>query len=208
MIVSDAEMFLRTAFRNLFNSFGPRRPFVPAGAFLSTRAKIEGCARNISISSGSRIREHAWLNCMDSNSLIEIGGGTLIMPFAKLVAGFGGKIIVGKNCSIHSFDVLYGFSGGLTIGDNVRIGVHSVFVSGNHQFEDPSKGPNEQGFSSQGIEIGSGTWIGASVKILDGVKIGERAVIGAGSVVTRSMPSDYICAGVPAKPIRERWEKQ
>ncbi len=188
----------------MFNNLHPGRPSVPSDAYLSARAKIEGFAENIRIGRGARIREAAWLWCMDSDSSIEIGSGTAVMPYAKLVAGFGGRLIVGKTCSIHSFDVLYGFTGGLSIGDGVRIGVHTMFISANHNIEDPLKGPNEQGFASEGIKIESGAWIGAGCKVLDGVTIGERAVVGAGSVVTRDIPANSVCVGVPARVIRTR----
>ena len=140
----------------------------------------------------------------DDISFIEIGSGTLIMPFAKLVAADRGFIRVGRGCTIHSFDVLYGFSGGLTIGNNVRIGVNATFVSGNHRTDDPAMGPNEQGGSSLGIEIGDGCWIGAGAIILDGVHLAPKSIVGAGAVVTKSYDRRVCLAGVPAKPMSKR----
>jgi acetyltransferase-like isoleucine patch superfamily enzyme len=52
------------------------------------------------------------------------------------------------------------------------------------------------------VVIRSGAYIGANVTILEGVEIGEAAVVGAGAVVTRSIPAASVVAGVPAKPIR------
>jgi acetyltransferase-like isoleucine patch superfamily enzyme len=129
------------------------------------------------------------------------------MPYAKLVAGFDGSIKIGRGCTIHSFDVLYGFTGGLQIGDNVRTGVNVSMISSNHSFEDPSLTPNDQGDSSKGIVIRDNVWIGAGVIILDGVEIGESAVLGAGAVVTKNMPANSVCLGVPAKAVRQRGEK-
>ena len=58
--------------------------------------------------------------------------------------------------------------------------------------------------SRGGIHISDDAWIGVGVIVLDGVRIGKGAVIGAGSVVTRDVPDNTIVAGVPAKVIRMR----
>lgn len=184
----------------------PGRPHTDLHARVAWRAKIEGHAKRIRIASGARVREAAWLHCMDAESSIEIGSGTLLMPYAKLVAGAGGFIRIGRNCSVHSFDVLYGFTGGLTIEDGVRIGTSVNIISANHQFEDPARSPNDQGYSSKGIRIGAGSWIGAGAIILDGVTLGPNTVVGAGAVVTADMPADAICVGVPARLVRRRGE--
>jgi len=57
--------------------------------------------------------------------------------------------------------------------------------------------------SAKPITIGSDVWIGGGAIICPGVTIGERSVIGAGSVVTRNIPSDVVAAGNPARVIRE-----
>lgn len=194
-------------FTKLLNDLLPWRPNVERGGRVSFRAKIEGHRKNILIRSGACVREQAWLNCMDETSSIEIGEGTLIMPYAKLVAGFNGKIKIGRGCTVHSFNVLYGFTGGLTVGDNVRTGVNVNMISANHSFEDPTLSPNDQGGTSEGIVIRDNVWIGAGVIIVDGVEIGESAVLGAGAVVTKSMPANSVCVGVPARAVRQRGEK-
>lgn len=193
--------------RHTIDVMAPWRPAASRGARVSLRAKIEGLPKNIHVAPGAKIREQAWLNCMDEESRIEIGSGTLIMPYAKLVAGFGGVLSIGARCSIHSFDVLYGFTGGLRIGNDVRIGTGVTFITSNHNFDDLTVPMARQGYTSKGVVIGDDAWIGAGAMILDGVTVGERAVIGAGSVVTRDVPADVVCAGVPARIVRRRGEK-
>jgi acetyltransferase-like isoleucine patch superfamily enzyme len=197
---------LRARAIKLLNDLLPGRPSAGLHARVSFRAKLEGHTRNIHIESGACVREAAWLNCMDAAARIEIGRGTLIMPYAKLVAGPGGFIRIGRDCSVHSFDVLYGFGGGLTIGDGVRIGTGATFISANHNIDDPTLSPNAQGATSLGVTIGDHSWIGAGAIILDGVTLGPNTVVGAGAVVTSSMPADAVCVGVPARLLRQRGE--
>jgi acetyltransferase-like isoleucine patch superfamily enzyme len=189
------------------NDWLPNRPEVALDAVVSFRAKIEGHARNIRVKSGARVREDAWLNCLDAGSSIEIGEGALIMPYAKLVAGFNGSIKIGRGCTIHSFDVLYGFTGGLTLGEQVRTGTGVTLISANHNFDDLSAGIHDQGFTSKGVTIGDHVWIGAGVIVLDGVSVGANTVLAAGAVVTKSVPENSVCMGVPATVVRQRGEK-
>ena len=141
------------------------------------------------------------MHLYDRRSTIEIGAGTVLMPFSKLVVADGGFIRIGKNCTVHSFDVLYGFAGGLSIGNNVRIGVNALFISGNHATADPELGPNEQGSTSEGIQIGDDCWIGAGAIILDGVQLAPKSIVGAGAVVTKAFAQRACLVGVPARPL-------
>jgi acetyltransferase-like isoleucine patch superfamily enzyme len=116
---------------------------------------------------------------------------------------YGGDIDIGVNCSVNPYCVLYGL-GGLKIGDNVRIAAHTVIVPANHTFDDPSIPICRQPETKKGIIIEDDVWIGAGCRILDGVRIGRGSVIGAGSVVTKSIPEMSVAVGVPARVIRRR----
>jgi acetyltransferase-like isoleucine patch superfamily enzyme len=188
--------------RRLVSNTLPGRPRLQKGAWVSWNVRFKGFAKNVLVSPGAYISEDVLVHVLDQHSRIEIGRGSLILPFAKLVASDGGFIKIGERCTIHSFDVLYGFSGGLTIEDDVRVGVHSMFISGNHAFDDPTRGPNEQGSTSAGIRIGTGSWIGAGAIILDGVTLPPKAIVGAGAVVTKPCTERCVLAGVPARSIR------
>ncbi|MDF3059534.1 MAG: putative acetyltransferase [Rariglobus sp.] len=133
---------------------------------------------------------------------INIGARTHIASNAMLMT-HGGDIEIGADCSINPFCVLYGL-GGLRIGNFVRIATHTVIVPANHTFEDLQTPIHLQPESKRGIIIEDDVWIGAGCRILDGVTIGRGSVIGAGSVVTRSIPSMSVAVGVPAKVIRKR----
>lgn len=87
----------------------------------------------------------------------------------------------------------------ITIGDNVLIGPGVQIYTATHPV-DPKERLKGVEFAKP-ITIGSGCWIGGGAIILPGVTIGERVVVGAGSVVTKDIPSDQTVAGNPARRI-------
>lgn len=88
----------------------------------------------------------------------------------------------------------------------VKIGEHTLFgpavqiYTAAHPFDAMERRRTEY---AKPIEIGSDCWIGGGAIILPGVKIGARTVIGAGSVVTRDVPSDVVAAGNPCRVQRK-----
>lgn len=116
---------------------------------------------------------------------------------------YGGEITMGDFCSVNPYTVLYGH-GGLHMGEGVRIAAHCVMIPANHNIDDPDIPVRKSGLTKKGIRIGNDVWIGARCVILDGVTIGEGAVIAAGAVVNRDVEPFMIVGGVPAKPIKSR----
>ncbi|WP_433833681.1 acyltransferase [Flavobacterium anhuiense] len=136
------------------------------------------------------------------------GGSIVIGKHSELLYGvilmtYGGNIKVGNFCSINPYSILYGH-GNLTIGDNVLIAGHVMIIPANHRFDDLNIPINKQGENRKGIVINNNVWIGAGCRILDGVIIGEGAIIAAGSVVTKNVLENTIVGGVPAKLIKIR----
>ena len=87
------------------------------------------------------------------------------------------------------------------------MGPDVVFVSQNHNFTDPDIPLQDQGeVESDPVEVGDNIWIGTSVIILPGRKIGNNVIIGAGAVVTKDVPRLSIVGGVPAEVLRFREE--
>ena len=99
--------------------------------------------------------------------------------------------------------MVYG-QGGLIIGNGVRIATQSTILPSNHIFNRKDVMIFEQGLSKQGIVIEDDVWIGAGVKVLDGVIIKKGCVIGANAVVNKSTEEYGIYVGVPAHLIRKR----
>lgn len=91
------------------------------------------------------------------------------------------------------------------IGNDVMMGPGIIVLSGSHNFERTDIPMREQGAPSRKpVIIGDDVWIGTRTIILPGVKIGDHAIIGAGSVVTRNVEEWTIVAGNPARMIRAR----
>ena len=139
------------------------------------------------------------VNCGGS---IVIGKGCEIHPFSMLMT-HGGHIRLGDNCSVNPFTLIYG-CGGAHIGNNVRIAAHVVIIPENHNPGADTTPLHLSGTTRKGIRIEDNVWIGAGVKILDGVSIGRNAVIGAGSIVARSIPANATAVGVPARVVKTR----
>ena len=91
----------------------------------------------------------------------------------------------------------------LTIGDNVKIGGGVLIIdTDSHPIDYKTRRISNEGMKFAPIVIEDDAWIGAQSIILKGVTIGARSIIGAGSVVTKSIPADCIATGNPCKVIR------
>jgi len=117
-----------------------------------------------------------------------------------------GPINIGRNVSINQKCLLEGSKAGIRIGDNTRIAAGCAFYAFEHGIE-PNTLVADQPISSKGIDIGSDVWIGANCGLVDGVKIGDHAVIGMNSTVTTEVEPYAIMAGTPARKIGDRREK-
>lgn len=103
-----------------------------------------------------------------------------------------------------------GMSGGaicarhqVVIGDDVLIGANVVIADNDfHPMAVADRKCGENNIETKDVLIRSGVWIGADCYICKGVTIGENAVIGAKSVVTKSLPANCVAAGVPARVVK------
>jgi maltose O-acetyltransferase len=94
--------------------------------------------------------------------------------------------------------------GGLWIGDRSIIGPYSMIHTANHEM-DPERPIVDQGWTKRAVEIGADCWIGMGVCILPGAQIGDRCIVGAGSVVVSGeLEPNSVAVGNPARTIRKR----
>jgi acetyltransferase-like isoleucine patch superfamily enzyme len=138
-----------------------------------------------------------WLVNVFMQRVLRVNGQiSWMVNFTSTVTG---NIHIGKNVWKS-----FALSGGCYVqgGNGIRIGDDTIFapgvkiISSNHSFDDFNAWIEEDP-----IVIGRNCWIGANAVILPGVTLGDRVVVGAGAVVTKSFPERTIIAGVPARCI-------
>lgn len=169
--------------------------------FISPKVEIVN-SKNIALGSNVVIEKYTRLIANGDSAEISIGDNTYMQSYVLLKTN-GGKIKIGKDCTINDYSVLYGH-GGLIIGNDVHISTHVIIVPMNHIYKNPNISISKQGESKKGVIIEDDVWIGVNAVILDGVRIGKGCVVGAGAVVTKSIPPFSVVAGVPAKVIKKR----
>lgn len=110
------------------------------------------------------------------------------------------RISVGENFySNYNFKILAGNK--VTIGDNVMFGPDCSLYAAGHPFDSEFRATGAE--YAWPIQIGNNVWIGGGTKIVGGVSIGDNTVIAAGSIVTKSIPSNVLAGGNPCRVIRE-----
>ncbi len=116
------------------------------------------------------------------------------------ICDYGYNIEVGENFySNHNLVILD--ANKVKFGDNVFIAPNCGFYTAGHplDYETRNKGLEY----AKPIEVGNNVWIGGNVVVLPGVKIGDNVVIGAGSIVTKDIPSNSVAVGNPCRVIKE-----
>ena len=118
--------------------------------------------------------------------------------FPPFYSDLGKNIHVGENVFINAC-CHFQDHGGVTLGDGCQIGHNVVFATLNHGLQ-----PSERGITYPApIIIGKNVWVGSNSTILQGVTIGDNAVVAAGAVVTKDVEPGTIVGGVPARFIKK-----
>lgn len=131
-----------------------------------------------------------------TNEELALGDRTYVAAGAYL----SGTVRAGRDCSVNPYAVV---RGDVRLGDGVRIGAHASVLGFNHSME-PGLEVHRQPLRSVGVTIGDDVWVGSQVVVLDGVTVGDRAVLAAGAVVTKDVPAGAVVGGNPARRIRWR----
>jgi acetyltransferase-like isoleucine patch superfamily enzyme len=140
---------------------------------------------------------------------IELGEGCIIGPYCSLSAGvmpghvidhspvvtIGDRVLIGKGSGIVGHHTV-------EIGDDVFTGHHVYITDANHGYEDTSLPIGKQFAAPRPVRIGSGSWLGHGTVVLPGADIGRNVAVGAGSVVTGTLPDFCVAVGNPARVIR------
>lgn len=132
----------------------------------------------------------------------EIGDETKIGAFVEIQK----NAKIGNRCKISSHTFI---CEGVTIEDNVFVGHGVVFINDSYPRATAADGSlqTESDWKVERTVVKKGASIGSGSTILSNLAIGENAIVGAGSVVTKDVPAGAIVAGNPAKPLRYITEK-
>lgn len=160
---------------------------------------------NVSILDGAYIRSAR-------PNTVRIGSNTDIHIGFWLDCGDGQKatgfLQIGEHCLLQPYAAMNASGAGIVIGNYVIFGQMVSIHAGSHVFSDPDRMIRKQGTTHKGVVIEDDCWIGAKTTILDGVTVGRGSVVGAGAVVTKSLPPLSVAVGNPARIIRVRGDRR
>jgi maltose O-acetyltransferase len=157
------------------------------------------CQRVLDAVNATRSDDDARRHQLLSELLGSLGQGSTILP--RLQCDYGIYITIGAGSFIN-YDTILLDCAPISIGDHVSIGPRAQLLTALHPVDD--RDARRQGWESASpIVIGDNVWLGGGVIVCPGVTIGDDAVIGAGSVVTRDVPASVLAVGNPCRVVRE-----
>lgn len=129
-----------------------------------------------------------------------------ILYRSMYVHGDGGRLSFGDRVNPNN-TIFNTASGDIVIGSDTIFGFNCMLLTGTHEYVDGKRkylvfGKDEVPESGRDIIVGSGCFIASGAIIIGPVKIGDSVIIGAGSVVTKDIPSNVMVAGNPAKILK------
>jgi len=171
---------------------------IGAGVYIDKDARING---KISIGERSRIWRSA-----NIKGNVDIGCDSEIGNYTTVASTCDGYFKIGDDVMVNQMSILGAC-------DRVEIKDHCIFAAfiqitdSSRAFEDPSVLIKNAEFISAPVLIEEGVWLGTGVAVMKGVTIGEGAVVGAKSLVLKSIPSYSVAYGTPARVVRNRGSK-
>lgn len=169
----------------------------------SVSIKLKRVGKNSAVGSGLQIRGMEHIEIGDN---FTAGKGTTLQAWDCYEnQKFNPQIIIGNNVMLTDYVQISAINK-VVLGDNLLVG-QGVYISDNaHGNADKTAidiPPIKRPLTSKGpVIIGKNVWIGRGAVILSGVTVGDNAIIGANSVITKDVPANSVVGGVPAKIIR------
>jgi acetyltransferase-like isoleucine patch superfamily enzyme len=133
---------------------------------------------------------------------VHIGENVLLYPDIHLETLGNARIELGDGVVISRGTHIVAVAG-VNIGKGSMIGEYTSIRDANHT-RDLGRPIRDSGYIAKPIEIGQEVWLGRGVAVLGGVRIGDKATVGANAVVTRDVPEGVTVVGIPAMPISSR----
>jgi acetyltransferase-like isoleucine patch superfamily enzyme len=178
--------------------------WLTARSFVSPRATIYH--PDVRLGAHVFIGDNVTIFRSEGGGPVELDDAVAVWADCLIETGAGGSVTIGERSRVHRGCQLMSFKQAIQIGRDVGVSQNCTFYSYNHGFASGTP-VSEQPLESRGpIIVGDHAWLGVGVIVLDGVRIGHGAVIGAGAVVTRDVPDGAIAAGVPARIVKVRDE--
>ena len=170
------------------------------------RGVILKCKKRIKIGKFVTIHDYTHIDASSFRGIViedycAIGENSFIR--SGNLASQDGYFIMRKGSSCN-FNCFLGATGGLDIGKNVLIGPNVTILTEKHYYNNMSANIKDQGISKAPVIVEDDVWIGANAVILGGNTIHSGAIVGAGSIVTRSVEKMEIVTGNPAKSLKIR----
>lgn len=159
----------------------------------------EECMELLYDYNATRPREFEKRSALMKEMFAEVGKDCYIEP--PLHANWGGRHTHLGNHVYANFNLTLVDDSDIFIGDNVMMGPNVTIATAGHPIEIELRRQAMQ--FNMPIHIGNNVWMGAGVVIVPGVTIGDNSVIGAGSIVTKDIPSNVVAVGNPCRVLRE-----
>jgi acetyltransferase-like isoleucine patch superfamily enzyme len=133
---------------------------------------------------------------VDFGRFVWIGDETKIRCHEGRVE-IGDKTVMGQECTISAYQHV-------RIGRQCVIADRAMFIDFDHGVVEVERPIRKQGIYKRDVIVGSNVWIGYGACVLRGVSVGDNAIVGTNSVVTKDVPANAVVAGIPARIIRMR----
>lgn len=137
---------------------------------------------------------------------VKMGNGSSISSFCNIFPrepGFDGSFTMGEKSNIGDFSTI-DTSDDVVIGNEVALGPYDIIYTHDHDYKSDTFAAWKGGVKTGKVIVEDGAWVGARVTLLPGVTIGKRAIVAAGSVVTKSVAPGDIVGGIPAKSLLKK----
>ena len=203
---------------------------IGAGAELMRRAMIGlSPGSQVIIGAGSRIHPEANLHAGKDTIIrlgercailthsvvrngkgVEMADGSSVSAYCNIFPrepGYDGRLVIGKGSNIGD-NTIIDTSDDVIIGEMVALGPYDIVYTHDHDYRADSFAAWKGGVHTGKVVVEDGAWVGARVTLLPGVTIGKRAIVAAGSVVTKDVAPGDIVGGIPAKSLLRSGEKK
>lgn len=205
---------------------GSGRLTVGEGAALMKRCTIGlSAGSQIMIGPGSRIHPEANIHAGKDTTIrigekcsvlthavvrngkgVEMADGSSVSSYCSIFPrepGYDGKLVIGKGSNIGD-NTIIDTSDDVIIGEQVALGPYDIVYTHDHDYRADSVAAWKGGVHTGKVIVEDGAWVGARVTLLPGVTIGKRAIVAAGSVVTKDVAAGDIVGGIPARSLLKK----